>query len=108
MYIVKDGNRDRCDTGRVKTFKVVETKRKPDEMSDEEFAKTGFNHRLEPVTFTWLKDVYVDKEFDIITSLDEIISILKIMNYEAIKVVNSDIEGIDKEIRIFEEVGYMY
>lgn len=106
IYIVKDGDFDRCNTGMTKTFTIKKSVVKPDEMSDEEFAKTGFNHRLNPSGFVFIKDIYVEQEFDIITDLNQIVPVLSKYKYEAISILDSEIDGADGEIRIFSEIGY--
>ena len=107
MYIVKDGYNDRCNTGMTKTFAIKKSVVKPDNMSDEEFAKTGFNHRLNPSCFVFIKDVYVEQEFDVITDLNQIIPILSKYEYEAVSIRDSQIDGVDGEVCIFREIGYL-
>ena len=106
MYIVTDDMGRRIDTGRVVMFEVLETVGKPDEMSDEEFAEDGFNFRIEPSCFVMLKDIYIHKDFDVIDDLNSIVGLMKKHECEAMRIMDSDIEGVDKVIQLHPYIGY--
>ena len=106
MYIVVDEVGRRIDTGMVKTFKVNAIVSKPDEMSDDEFMKTGFNHRIYAPTFTWTKNQFIDQEFDVIDDLNLVVDLMKKYDCEAIRVTDSDIASVDKIIQLHSGIGY--